>query len=623
MPPMAFHDSGNQTAPSDQSWTLWGRRHRYVIGLRASAVICDCYPTDTFAIDESASPSHAAGEAVADAALLVIGPTRRPVTWRVAAWHQPNSSAVQIALSADRLPLAADVSFAIDDMTGILVRRTLIRHQGTGPDVDITGTLGLWYRTHEPVEHMCHLAGAWAHETQIRRGRCNEPLVLESRAGKTGFSFQPYVALEGGSSTYVCEIAWSGNWTLRVVPCDDGAVLHGGLNNWGFGHRLRPGGSLPLPDVLFGRFEGDLNTATQRLHDYRRARRPDPDRIVPVQFNSWYAYFGEPTAGALLAQVPLVQRLGCEAFVIDAGWYETDDGVSAGDWAARTGDWRTSRARFPNGLQEISSKCREHGLRFGLWFEPEVIGPLATVRRDHPEWLHHIGGRPPRADERAVLQLGIPAARRHVCERITRVLSSSDVGWMKWDFNTDLGAGGWAPGLARALTDQDPLVAHYAGVYELQNEIRRRFPDLILEMCASGGGRMHAQLLSHAHVNWISDQPGPLRKLAIHVGSQLAHPAVDCNDWLVEWPPRSIDGYDGGAAGVDRRGDLAFRLRVAMLGSFGLSAHIDRWPEADLAVAAAHIALYREKLRPIIHDGDQYHLTPPPPPDGNGDWVAM
>jgi alpha-galactosidase len=135
---------------------------------------------------------------------------------------------------------------------------------------------------------------------------------------------------------------------------------------------------------------------------------------------------------------------------------------------------------------------------------------------------------------------------------------------------------------------------------------------------------MDGELLSLAHVNWVSDQPGPLRKLAIHFGTQLAHPAVLCNDWLIEWPPGRIAGYDGDSVGPDdERCDLPFRLRVAMLGSFGVSASIDRWPQADLVVAAEHIALYRKKLRPIIHNGNQYLLTPAPPLDGSGGWAAM
>ena len=85
--------------------------------------------------------------------------------------------------------------------------------------------------------------------------------------------------------------------------------------------------------------------------------------------------------------------------------------------------------------------------------------------------------------------------------------------------------------------------------------------------------------------------------------------------------PGSAEGANG-AAGVDERGDLAFRLRVAMLGSFGISARADQWPAADVAIAAAHIALYRDKLRALIHHGDQYYLTPPPT-DANGDWAAI
>jgi len=379
-----------------------------------------------------------------------------------------------------------------------------------------------------------------------------------------------------------------------------------------------------LPSVLFGRFDSDLNSATQRLHDYRRRHRPDPDQPIPVQFNSWYPYLGEPNAAAMLDMVPFAARLGCEAFVVDAGWFRTDEDDSDAPWTSRTGDWHTSRLRFPNGMREISARCRDEGMRFGLWFEPEVIGPLSAIRREHPEWLHQIDGEPPLANERAILNLGVPAARQHAFERVTRILSRVGVDWMKWDFNADLGAGGWAPGLPKALTDQDPLVAHYEGVYRLQDAIRRWFPDLVLEMCASGGGRMDGELLSHAHVNWVSDQPGPLHKLAIHFGTQLAHPAVVCNDWLIEWPPGKIAGYDDeDTLGLDERGDLPFRLRIAMLGSFGISAPIDRWPEADLVTAAEHIALYRNKLRSIIHHGDQYLLTPPPPADGNGAWAAI
>jgi len=620
--------SQSTDAPARDSWNLLGPSNRYVIRLRGPAVIGDCYgPVGAAGEDISEEPPETAAKPFERAATILQGPERQPVSWRVSVWHKPNPLALRLALSGVEVPLEAELWFKIDASTGLLRRNMVLYHRGSGPDVDIAATLAFWYGIHEPIDEVRCLAGAWAQETQVRHSDGATPLVLESRAGKTGFAFQPYVALSSKTSTYLCQIFWSGNWALQVEPDPNGAAVSGGLNNWQFRCRLtaRGNNALRLPTVLFGRVEGDLNAATHRLHDYRRKRRPDPERLIPVQFNSWYPYFGEPTATAMLALVPLAKRLGCEAFVVDAGWFRTDEDDSTADWTARTGDWHTSRLRFLNGLREISAACREQGMRFGLWFEPEVIGFLSAVRRDHPEWLHHLDGKPPPVKERAILNLGVPAARRYAFERMTRILSRVGVDWMKWDFNADLGAGGWAPGLPESLTDQDPLVAHYEGLYRLQDAIRRWFPDLILEMCSSGGGRMDGELLSHAHVNWVSDQPGPLRKLAIHFGTQLAHPAVVCNDWLIEWPPGRIAGYDDDedSAGLDERCDLPFRLRVAMLGSFGISASIDRWPEADLVVAAEHVALYRDKLRPIIHHGDQYFLTPPPAADGSSGWAAI
>ncbi|MGE5151199.1 MAG: alpha-galactosidase, partial [Rhodospirillaceae bacterium] len=258
-------------------------------------------------------------------------------------------------------------------------------------------------------------------------------------------------------------------------------------------------------------------------------------------------------------------------------------------------------------------------------FEPEVISASSTIRREHPEWLHHIDGERPAADERAVLNLGVPAAWNHVFERLTRMLRVIGVDWMKWDFNADLGAGGWAQGLPAGLTRGDPLIAHYEGLYRLQDALRAAFPGLVLEMCAGGGGRMDGEILSHAHVNWMSDQAGAVRKLATHFGTQLAHPAVVCNDWLIDWPgdPEGQPGQPESASLVDWRGDLAFRLRVAMLGTFGISAPIDRWSPADVATTAAHAALYVSKVRPLLHFGDQYYLTRAPHPDGSSDWAAI
>ena len=603
-----------QSDSIDDPAVLVANGHHYVISLKGPVLSVDC-------LTASGQQPEAAGEH--GSPLVGLGPAKRPVSWTVASWTEANAATRVITLKAVGQPLHAVVSFELDSLTGFLRCRTVLRHTGGPREVDIQATLALLMSIHEPVEEIIYLTGEWLQEADIVRANpARGAITLESRSGKTGFEFQPYVALRTRKASYLCQILWSGNWMLHVAPDRTGATLSGGLNNWEFRHRLSAGDSLDLPTVLFGRFDGPFGNAIRKLHDYRRMHRPDPERAIPVQFNSWYPFLGEPKAKALVPLIPIVQRLGCEAFVVDAGWYRDENGESDADWDYRTGDWRVSRQRFPNGLREISTQCREAGLGFGLWFEPEVAGPTSSVRHNHPEWMHYIDGKPPAANERAVLNLGVPEAWQHVFERISRLLRVIGVDWMKWDFNSDLGAGGWAPSLPEELTGQAPLMAHYDGLYRMQDAIRAAFPDLILEMCAGGGGRMDGGILSHAHVNWMSDQAGALRKLAIHFGSQLAHPAVVCNDWLIDWPGQS-EAPDQPPALVDPRGDLAFRLRVAMLGTFGISAPIHRWPEEDIATAAAHVALYKTSLRSIIHHGDRYALTRPPPPDGKGDWAAL
>ena len=611
LPPLA--EAQPAEAPVARSWRV--PPNRYELRFDGFALTCDCVPESM----EEVAPRGSAAET----AMVRLGQRLEPVRWDIAAWHQLDELTHSILLRARDHPLEADIGLSIDRPSGLLARHTLLRHHGEVALLDITATVGFWFGIHEPIERILYLSGSWAEETQLKRVQPDEAgLLLESRAGKTGFDFQPYAALRSAAAIYLFQLLWSGNWMMQITPDEVGASVWGGFNNWRFRHRLVPGASLVLPTVLFGRFEEGLDGATRRLHDFRRAQRPDPDRPIPVQFNSWYPYLGEPSAERLLPLVPAARDLGCEAFVVDAGWYRTDEGDSDAHWDERTGDWRVSRTRFPGGMREISRSCHALGLKFGLWFEPEVIGPLSSIRRQHPEWLHHIDGTPPDPQDRAVLNLGVPAAWQHVFGRVTRILRAVEVDWMKWDFNAEIGPGGWAPGLPRRLTGQAPLVAHYEGLYRLQDAIRAAFPDLILEMCASGGGRMDGEILAHAHINWLSDQIGSFRQLAIHFGAQRAHPAVVCNGWLIDWPPGSIS-YDEDKPFRDPRGDLAFRLHVAMLGSFGMSARLELWTDSDRALVAAHSAFYRARLRAIIQHGDQYILTRPPPPDGNGDWAAI
>jgi alpha-galactosidase len=480
-------------------------------------------------------------------------------------------------------------------------------------------------RIDQRTQEIVHLSGQWANECQVQRmPLAQTSLLLESRFGKSGFQYQPYVALRAPDTTYICQLACPGNWQLQVRRTATGPItVAGGLNEWGFRHRLRPGDELDLPEALLVSVTGDLNTATQRLHDYRRRWvRPDSDRLVPVQFNTWFGYGPDVHVDRMKAAATGAAELGSEVFVLDSGWFTTETDTPVADWWwTMAGDWKVNPALFPNGLQELSSHCQELGMGFGIWFEAEAVGRDAQIRETHPEWLHAIGGRVTAPEERAILNLGVPAAREWIRERILSVLQSTGATWLKWDHNTNLYQGGWAPGLPEDLTHQDPLVAHYEGKHQLQDELRAALPGLSHENCAGGGSRFDARSMAYAHTASFTDAVQALPHLAIRFGSQLAHPAIEASCWLADWPPRSWPNHHKTGT-IDERGDLPFRARVSMMGSMCVGVDLDQWTATDRAILQEHLAWYKRDVRPVLHTGDQYFLTEAPPLDGNGDWAA-
>lgn len=611
--------------PADPAWTLAWNGTRFDIHIHGAALICDYFGPDVPGAPPPLWTNWREHELLLNTrlpAMVEVGARPVCVEWRLLRWSRPDPWSLSITLRAVEGPLECAILFEIDAATGFLLRSTVLRHAGEGgsPAVEVSGALSLWLTLRGTVRQAAYLTGAWGAEAQAAvRPAGHSTLLLDSRSGKTGFEFQPWLCLEGSAGVHLCEILWSGNWSLHARMRENTTTLTGGVNDWGFFHALAPGAALVLPQVLLGFEHGTPDAAVRRLHDWWRARRPDPDRPVPVQFNTWYACDEAVDEAGVLALIPQAAALGCEVFVLDAGWYATQAHAPQANWHTRAGDWLVDTARFPNGLAAVARAARAAGMGFGIWCEPEAVGAGSRLRRAHPDWVHHINARLPEDDARAVLHLGVPAAWDHAFALLAGLVRDTGAAWLKWDFNADLAGGGWAPGLPAELAGQDPLVAHYQGLYRLQEALLEAFPQLTLEMCASGGGRMDGAILSRAHTNWISDQPQAVAKLAIHFGIQRAHPAISCNDWLVDWPPRSYPGVPG----IDRRGDLPFRLRVAMLGAFGLSAPIADWSDADRATVREHVRLYRDTLRPLLLHGDQHQLTAPPPLDGHGTWAAI
>lgn len=612
--------------PDAATWTILAGDHALVFRMERGQLQCEHYGLAAGA-DRSFDgpppdwPDH--GQQIfrgrRDASVTLRGEVA-PVAWAFdgcTVTGGEERDVVEIALRGTEVPLRAEVTVAIDHTGSTIDRTTTLRHTGEpGSEPLDIASASSFSCTIPDVEQLVTTYGWWVSETQVSRASARTPVLLESRSGKTGFEHAPYLALEGVDRTTVVQLGWSGNWMIHAAPLWDGRVhVSGGLNSFGLRHRLRPGDSLELPSMVAVTVDGDLNAATQTLHALHRSRRIAPRRRIPVHYNTWYPHPGEAHVDQLVALMPGAATLGCESFVLDAGWYTTATPPQGDHWLKWAGDWVTNGRLYPNGLPELADAARAHGMEFGLWLEPEAAGPESDLVRNHPEWMHTVPDFPWGPIDLRVVHLGIDEAFDTVLQSCVAQLRATGATWMKWDFNANIWEGGWHPDLGPQ--DHDPLIAHYAGVYRFQAALLEAIPDLVLEMCSSGGGRYDIEIMRRAHTAWASDQWAPLENLSIHFGSHLLHPPEEVTDWLIEWPPRKPESE------ANARTDLRFRTNVGMLGSFGVSAPLTAWTADELDLVAREIALYLDHVRDLLPVSNQYILTEQPPLHGGGDWAAM
>ena len=346
----------------------------------------------------------------------------------------------------------------MDSETGILLRKTTLAHTGGDADVEISHAGSMTVVLPPDIcEDSAYCRALGSRDASAEALAAANSATAGKQVGQDGLRVLALCRATRSAAHLLHQLFWSGNWQYYVRRNPQGrVVLAGGLNSWGLRHTLARAIRSRCPICCSAAWRATSTRPPRLMHRYLRRRRPDPERVIPVQFNSWFPYQGEPPVDTMKAYAKRPSELGCEIFVLDAGWYTTQTENPDEGWWLRTGDWLVNRKLFPNGLEELSDYCRGQGMDFGIWIEPEAVGPSAIIRHEHPEWMHNIGGRVPPADQRAILNLGVPEARAWIRERMIALVLSTGARWLKWDFNIDLFQGGWAEGLPTRIDAARP-----------------------------------------------------------------------------------------------------------------------------------------------------------------------
>lgn len=450
-----------------------------------------------------------------------------------------------------------------------------------------------------------HLHGTWGRESYVERTSLMKGCVkVESRRGASSHSHRPFFALarknadEEQGDVYGFSLLYSGNFEIGAeVEQHNSTRVFLGINSFDFSWMLEPGEKFVTPEVVMvysSNGIGEMSRTYHKLFRKRLARGVWRDKERPVLINNWEGTYFNFDEDKLFNIARRAKKAGVELFVLDDGWF----GVRNNDQTS-LGDWYPNLNKLPNGIKGIAEKINAEGMKFGLWFEPEMVSPDSDLYRAHPDWCIHVAGRGrSTARNQLILDFSRKDVRDYIINTMSAVLSEAPIDYIKWDMNRNMSE----IGSAALPPERQAETAHryMLGLYEVLERIKTEFPHILLEGCASGGGRFDAGMMYYFNQFWASDNSDAGERLYIQHGTSYQMPAVFVGAHVSAVPNHQ----------VARVTTLETRGLVAMSGQFGYELDITQMSDDELEEIRQQIERYKE-IREITHRGDLYRLRSP------------
>lgn len=428
--------------------------------------------------------------------------------------------------------------------------------------------------------------------------------VCESVQGISGHSANPFVILcshnadENCGECYGAALVYSGNFisAAEVDPIGQ-ARLTMGINPNGFTYKLNSGEELQLPEAILCYSAEGFHKMSNSFHGIMRehlCRGEYKDKRRPVLVNSWEAFIFDFDTDKLVKLTRDSAELGIEMLVVDDGWFgeRSDDDRSLGDWYP-------NEKKLGGSLKELADRVNAEGLKLGLWMEPEMISENSELYRSHPDWCLKCPGREPSVcRNQLVLDMSRAEVVDYIYDIMSRLLDSANIEYLKWDMNRPLTD---VYSLALPADRQGEVYHRYMlGVYDLLERLNTNYPKLLIEGCASGGGRFDAGMLYYEPQIWTSDNSDPTERILIQYNTSFAYPmsAISAH---VSPSPNHANG---------RSTSLNTRAVVAMTGAFGYELDVGALNDDEKRAIAEQIEFYKTHYE-LFSKGEYFRLTDP------------
>lgn len=395
-------------------------------------------------------------------------------------------------------------------------------------------------------------------------------------------------------------LAWGGNYKLNF-ELDEFNTLNitAGINPYASEYTLASGKTFKTPEMVYTYSSNGAGDASRNLHDWaRKDGLYNPESIRPIVLNSWEGVYFSFEEKTLMEMIDGASELGIEVFVLDDGWFGNNYPRNSDQMGL--GDWQVNKNKLPNGIDNLAKYAKSKNLKFGIWIEPEMVNPQSDLAKKHPEWIVKSEGREITTwRNQWVLDLTNPEVQNFVFDVFDSVLKLSDnISYVKWDANRHIESAGstWL----EADRQSHFWIEYTLGLYKVYEKIRENYPDVFIQACSSGGGRVEYGSLKYHQDFWTSDNTDAYSRVFIQYGTNFIYPAIATGAHFSHVPNKL----------TERIIPAKFRMDMAMTGRLGFEMKLKDLSSEESKDLKNAIKDYKE-FRDIIQFGDLYRIVSP------------
>ena len=397
-------------------------------------------------------------------------------------------------------------------------------------------------------------------------------------------------------------LCYGGNYELRVdTVYEDWHFFYAGINPDNSEYHLSQGETFVTPVLAYTYSAEGLSGASRNFHKWgRKYKLAHGSAERKILLNSWEGVYFDIKESEMEQMMADIASMGGELFVMDDGWFGAK--YPRNNAKGGLGDWVVDARKLPGGIDFLVETARRHGIKFGIWIEPEMVNVRSEVYEKHPDWIINAPERElatGRGDAQLILDLGNPEVQDHVFGIFDRIMSENpEIDYVKWDANMSV----LSHGSQYLPSDRQShlLIEYHRGFAKVCERIRAKYPDVTVQACASGGGRANWGILPWFDEFWVSDNTDALQRIYIQWGTSYFFPAIAMGSHISAVPNRHLA----------RTTSLKYRIDVAMSGRLGMELQPKHMTAQEKDMCRRAIAEYKE-IRPVVQFGDIYRLASP------------